>query len=367
MRLLDRYILREYLVYFAYCLAAFSMIFIVFDLSGEISKMIQAKLSVGRIVLYYVCVLAPTLEYILPASLLFATLYTLWQLTKNNELEAMRSSGLSLARIMVPFLGVGIVASLVLGIMRETVSPVISMWTQDFRDSKYREDGQQILTDQSYYNRENLRLWRIDKMDLRHPSKLIGVKVRIERPDGTREREILASKAEWLDGQWWFFDVQIRNYDRADNPVTQADLPPDETRGPREIVFLNEKPSEMLTQIKKKWEYLSSREMILYLRHNRNLSDRTIAEIRFNLYNRLAMPWACLVVTFFAIPVGAKTGRRDMLSGVFLALGFFVGYYFLSHVGMFMAQKEMIWPFLGAWLSNAAFLTTGIVMAVRMR
>ncbi|MBA4388813.1 MAG: hypothetical protein C0404_12590 [Verrucomicrobia bacterium] len=367
MRILDRYILREYLTYFAYCLVAFSMIFIVFDLSGEISKMIQSKTPFIDILVYYVFAMGPTLEYIMPASLLFATLYTLWQLTRNNELEAMRANGVSLTRIMMPFLGVGLAATVFIWVMKETINPSANMWTDDFRDNRYKSNAQSILTDKSYFNRADLRLWRIDKIDLRRPSKLIGVKLQIDRADGTRDREIFASKAEWLDGQWWFWDVQIRHYDKLDHPVTEMDLQESETHGPREMAFLGEKPSDLLNQIKKKWEYLSSREMLTYLRHNKSLSPKTIAELTYNLYNRTAMPWACLIVTFFAIPVGARTGRQDVLTGIFMAMAFFIGYYALSNAGMFLAMSNVVWPFIGAWLSNIVFLATGIVMATRMR
>lgn len=367
MKLIDKYLLREYLTHLTYCLLAFCMIFVIYDISGEISKMIQHKTPVAIIALYYLATLGPSMEYILPASLLFATLYTLWQLTKSNELTAMRASGISLLRIMMPFLSVGIIASGFIWALKDTINPRANMWTDDLREAGYDLTAQKIATDQSYMNSKDNRRWRIDKIDINHPSQLIGVRVLEQRKDGTREREIFASKAEWLDGEWWFHDVQIRRYDTDDNPVRKDDLPEQETHGSRVMLQLTEKPTDFLTQLKKKWEYLTSREVRAYLAANQNLSGKTIAEIRFDLFSRTAMPFACLIVTFFAVPVGARTGRQDMISGIFMAMAFFIGYYAIANVGMFTAKSERIWPLLGAWLSNIVFLTTGVIMAVRMR
>ena len=50
-----------------------------------------------------------------------------------------------------------------------------------------------------------------------------------------------------------------------------------------------------------------------------------------------------------------------------MAMAFFFGFYLLNQVGIFMAKRLWVAPWIGAWMSNAVFLVTGIVLAIRMR
>lgn len=363
---MDKYLLRRYLAPMIYCLAAFSMVYVVYDLFDHLAKFIEVKTPLILVIRYYLCLLLPTLEYIVPASLLLATLYTLWRLTRNNELTAMRASGVSLYRLMLPFLAVGVTFSLISAVIKETIAPRAQQWATDFSNNGYRKLEHKIHFNQAYYNSTAHRLWLIDKFDLKSTHRLIKVKVTQEREDGSRAKEIFAKKAEWLDGKWWFYDAQVQKYDVHDNPVgsVKALVPGSDTV--IEMPSLSEKPSDFVNEVKS-WEFFSTREMLHYLAKRPSLSEETIAQKRFDLHSRLAMPWACFIVTLFGIPTGARSGRQTALAGIFLTMLFFFGFYALTQVGMFLGKTQIIWPWLGAWLSNIVFLVAGIGMIRRMR
>jgi lipopolysaccharide export LptBFGC system permease protein LptF len=107
--------------------------------------------------------------------------------------------------------------------------------------------------------------------------------------------------------------------------------------------------------------------MVRYLKEHKGSSGKDIAQRKVELHRRLAMPWACLIVTLFGIPAGSKSARQNALSGVFLAVGFFLAFYFLNQVGAFLGIKEVISAWLGAWLSNIVFMIVGIWLMVRIR
>ncbi|MDA0991053.1 MAG: LptF/LptG family permease, partial [Verrucomicrobia bacterium] len=73
MKILDRYILRSLLVPLAYCLMAFAMLFIIWDLFEHMSQFLEARTPLTMVGLYYVLLLLPTLEFLAPASLLLAS------------------------------------------------------------------------------------------------------------------------------------------------------------------------------------------------------------------------------------------------------------------------------------------------------
>lgn len=360
MRILDKYLLREYLVPVAYCLLAFSMIFVISDLFANVTDFMDVHTPLLLIVLYYLAVLAPNLEFLIPASLLLATLYSLWQLCRNNELTAMRATGVSFGRITMPFLAVGLVATFVSAGLKETVAPAANQWAEDFKHNDFKPLKQRLRRDQRYYNSHAHRQWHIGYFDLNDPTRLYRVEVEEEREDGTPSRTLLAKKALWLDGEWWFFSLAEQLYTREGYPKGDLTRIAGSNYGKR-LVF-PERPEDFVTEAKG-WMFLNTAQMIRYLSTRPDLSKDELARKWFDIHSRLAMPWACLIVTLFGIPVGIQHGRQSALNGVFIAVALFFGFYALMQVGLLLGKSRIIWPWLGAWLSNIVFLSAGVIMA----
>ena len=363
MKLMDKYLLQEYLTNVAYCLVLFCMIYVIFDLFGHLTSFLDAKTPFYLICVYYICVMTPTLEYLIPASLLLATLYTLWQLTRNNEFTAMRASGISLFRIMMPFLGVGVVFTLVTAGIKESVGPRAAQWADTFNHAKFRTTRQSPYHNVAYYNRTTRRQWLIGKLDPRTPDLLLDIKIKQERPDGTTAEEIVAAKAEWINGQWWFFGMTVQPYDLNGNPKGSR---PREAGAAKPMGSLTEQPSDFVNEVTPA-EFLTSLDMARFIASHKDLSRERLAQKRFELHSRLAMPWACLIVTLFGIPAGASSGRQSALTGIFLAMGFFFGFYALIQVGILVGNRGVVAPWLGAWLSNIVFLAAGMLMMFRLK
>lgn len=361
MKLIDRYLLREYLATLFYCMFGFGMLFVLADLFSHVAKFIETGSSLLVVLRYYACFLAVRAEYVVPASLMLATLYTLWQLTRHNELTAMRAGGIGLHRIIMPFLAVGLLFTAANIAIKELVSPQAAFWLAGFFNNTDDENGDHRLITLKYMNADHYREWTIDAFDFTRPTVLHGVHITQEREDGTIDRKIAADRAEWADDCWWFYNASVLEYGQSDNPMGAAKL-----LGPKiNMPDLTELPSDFANEIKP-WEFLSSLEMKRYLDLHSRLSSETAARRRFYLHSRMAMPWACLIVTLFAIPAGATTGRQSAMAGIFLAMAFFFGFYALDRIGMFVSIKQLVSPLPGAWLSNMVFLVAGLIMLARM-
>src|SRR5436190_5274337 len=123
MRLLDRYLLRELLVPLGYCLVGFVMFWVFSDLFTQLNHFQNQKLTFQDMAEYYLLSVPEILAFILPIALLLALLYTLTNHARHNEITAMRSAGISLWRLCLPYLTVGFIASIVLFVLNEFVAP----------------------------------------------------------------------------------------------------------------------------------------------------------------------------------------------------------------------------------------------------
>src|SRR3989338_3256885 len=121
MRTVDRYLLRCYLMPFAYCLAAFLLVMLIYDFSINLEDFIDGKVRLDVILEYFVYSLPMKITDVIPMASLLSVLYCIGQLKKHNEILALQASGVSLARIMVPFLCFGLFLSGVVLVLNETL------------------------------------------------------------------------------------------------------------------------------------------------------------------------------------------------------------------------------------------------------
>jgi len=364
MKIVDRYLTKELMLPLTYCLAGFTMLYVVFDVFDKLSTFISAKAPAMIILKYYGCHIALMVEFIFPACMLLSTLYTLWNLTRNNELIAMRASGISMLRIMTPFLSVAIMLSLTVLLTREFVVTKTAFWAKNLEKTKFKQTEKIIIKDVAYYNDVTKRQWLIGQIDINHPEEIEHLRLTSYKRDGTRISEIYARKASWLDGKWWLFRMQAQEFNEDGYPSKNYSVTGSEYG--KLMINLTERPMDFLTEIKP-LEQHSLVETRRYMRTRKDLTAEVKTQLSYDFHQRTALPWACLIVTIFAIPAGASSGRQSMISGVFTAIALFFGYYLLIQLGMYFGKKNIIAPWLGAWIPNIVFFLAGILMFRRIR
>ncbi len=367
MKLVDKYLLRSYLVPLAYCLVTFTMLYVIFDLFYYLQDFLEAKTPVRHIVLYYLFNIPPNIVYIVPVSLLLAALYTLSQLTKTNELIAMRACGLSIYRLMAPFIGVALGATLSVALMNELLGPRLAYWCEQFirMQEKDRPISVHIAYNLPYKNAAAGRTWMIGELDTRK-LEMSNVLVTQQRPDGSDEYKIHTRHAKWLDGRWWFSEVSIQQY-RLDG--VPAGPPKMELH--REMFEFDEEPRHFIAEIKdplQNPQFFSSHELYDYIRTHSPMSPAYRAILDTEIHRKLAMPLMCLIVTLLGIPFGAaQHGRKGAFMAIVFAICLFFAFYVVSNVGIALGKKQVIAPWLAGWLPNLLFFTLGAGMVYRMR
>ncbi len=362
MKLVDKYILKNVLTPLTYCLLAFLMLFVIFDLFSNLSDFIEAGTPLPQVLRFYIYLLPSILIFIVPISLLLAVLYGLSSLTRSNELTAMRASGISLYRLMIPIIGIGLCATLIVGAVNETLAPWSAYWTDQFVRAETYDGEVSFFVTQNlpYKNPRERRDWIIGEFD-RETYDMLRIEVYQEHEGGAGSQRLIARKGQWDGSQWWFFDVTTQELDPRGYPMG----------APRTVSMmmmdqLNEQPRDFIN-VTKDPEFLSSRELIAFLRAHQHISEEALARHAVDLHYRLAMPWTCLIVTLLGLPMGAHTGRKGALRGIIMALVLFFSFYVFINLGMALGKKQMIDPWLSVWTPNLIFLVIGVVMVRHMR
>lgn len=360
MKILTRYLLRSLLFPLFYCLLAFVLIYIIAELFDNFGDLLESGISAADMARYYSLVLPPVIVQTLPVCLLLATLYSLSILTRHSEITAMRAGGVSIYRVVIPFIAVGAVAAIATAFLNEKVTPDAAYRASKFMEYHRAGGDASIYFIRNLALKNNQHVWMIQRLDTRDYS-MHNVELIRQRADGSDEVKYQAGRAMWVDGRWWFTDVTIQRY----RPNGDLDGPPSMLLQ-REMRELSETPQTFLSEIKEP-HYMSSSEMRRYLRSRQDVSSRTRALLRTDLHARLAAPFICLIVTIIGVPVGAHTGRKGAFAGIMTAVSLFFAFYLLQLVSQALGKQEMIPAWLGGWLPVLVFGAASPLMIYRMR
>lgn len=358
MKLLSRYVLREFLVPLFYCLTGFTAIYVLFELFGSFSRIAESHLPVSTIVRYFLGYLAPYFMYLAPAALMLATLYTMWNFCRHSEIVAMRASGVSFLAIVKPVLFVASLMALFVLWVNEWYVPREAQWAKRLRNERFNLSKLERADDLVYRNARDNRVWTVRASEDPSGTHLLGVKVTQDRTSGARFYCILADRADYLDREWWFTNPKTIHYDEKGEEVpsiTQAlDALPF-----RAMPQFDERPSDILLQ-NRDWRYNSIRGKLRFIRNHKDLTEDQRREFFFDAVAQIFAPLACIVITLFAIPAGIASGRQSVFKGILGALVMFFAYYALSIGGMVLANKGFVEPIAAAAIPPIVFLVLGL-------
>lgn len=380
MRLLDRYLLRELLIPLSYCLSGFLIFWISFDLFSELADFQKEKMSFLEVAHFYVITAPELLVVVMPIALLLALLYSLTNHARHNELTAIRAAGVSMVRICLPYLGVGLLFSGFLFALNEFWVPKSYDAAKELRSRRLAEAGESGRWEHNlnFRNARDGRIWNIqafnlDTFEMRAPQITWS-------GDAGMRRSLIATNAIWTNGSWTFQDAQEFNYPSVEeeaSAVQDGSHSEEATRTPvLTIPELSETPEHIKSEVKVKSLQdlkaarkiqLSIAEILSYLRLHPDLNPRFNAMLHTRLHERIATPWTCLVVVLIAIPFGAPSGRRNVFAGVAMSIFICFAFFVLTRFCLALGAGGHLPPWLAAWLPNIVFAATGLALIRRMR
>lgn len=365
MRILFRYVFREFCQPLAYCLTGFLSIYVLFELFGVFNRMMEAKPGWERIVIYFAGYLAPYFEWLAPACLMLATLYTMWSFCRHSELIAMRASGVGFFAIVRPMLLAAFIMAVFVSWVNEAFVPKYGQWAKQFRNAKFEVAAMSNQDNIVYHNAVASRTWNVGAAMNDDATLLEDVAISEDWPSGGRKRTIKSPRAEYLDGEWWLMEPIVFYFDtngvEIPSPVPELEKLsfrrfPDFSESPRDFVLQNRDPA-----------FYSTSDRLRFMSTHPNMSQKFRREMEYDLWAQLASPFACIVITLFAIPAGVATGRQSVFKGIVGALVMFFAFYALTIGCMILSRIGFMPAIPAAILPGIVFLGAGVYMFHRQR
>ncbi|MGA7109552.1 MAG: LPS export ABC transporter permease LptG [Terracidiphilus sp.] len=357
-RILDEYVVREFLGMFFLVLAGFVMLMLVFtffELVGDILRNHIPLTTVGD----YLINLTPSMLYqISPLAVLIAVLVTFGVLNRNSEVVAMKATGISLYRLVVPIVSISAVLAVCLFLFDQYYLPQANRKQEALRSTIKGRPPQTFLQPE--------RKWMFGEPRAGEASRIFYYQFFDPNTDEFANlsifefdpstfaitRRIFASRAFWnaRTDAWTFQNGWARDFEGA----TQTRYQEFKFTSFAEV---HEQPSYFTK------ESLQSQEMNFgqldrYIRDLRQSGFDTM-RLRVALWHKLAYPLISVVMAVLAIPFALSMGRRGSLTGIAVAIAVALTYWVVDGLFGAMGNVNYLPAALAAWSPDILFGLTG--------
>ncbi len=360
MKILRTYILREAVLPFFLSLGVLTCIFLLGNLIRLANMVINKGVSIatiGMVFLYYVPFL---LGYTLPIACLTAVILTFGRLSADNEIIAIRASGIHLKRLLLPLAVIGILVSLFSVILNDRIIPHAHYEQRKLLKNVGAQNPAALLEPGIFiraFEDQILFIYRIEG------NKLYGVRIYQPQKDGPT-RTIIAREGEFtripgedkiklklmdgtadepnLENPDNFYKLRFNKYFMTLDLSRDSDQPVDK------------KPKSMtLSELRTKIQEL--RQLFV---------DATPLETEF--YRKISWSFSAMIFILLGFPIAVVTHRREKTANIALAIMLAAFYYLVSLGCEALSMQNILMPAVAMWIPNAAGLGLALFFNYRL-
>ncbi len=359
IRILDRYVLREFLHYLLMGLLLFVGLFVVVDLFEKLDTFVDNGAKFLHVATYYLYGIPYILVLTTPIAMLLASLLALGQFSRTGEMAAMSSAGVSNLRVLQPVLVFALFVAGVSFSLAEWIMPEASVRRDQVLEEQIKDDSGTGLSRKRHvtYIGRGDRLYYIKTIDPRRRLLRDIVVQQFNRTDGRRTlgTRLDAREAHRSDGIWVFRSGFARN----GMPEGEAAVHFKNfwtTRIAERIEdFVRVEPDPML---------MGRGGLAKYIQRLRESSARTRKyEVEYHL--KLAFPLINVIIVLVGTSISIRLRRTGMALG--FGLSVFIGftYYAFIRAGQAIGYNGGLPPLISAWLGNIVFFAMAMGFQVR--
>ena len=332
VRTLDRYVFSSWVRIFVLTALGFPLVSILINLTDTLNKLLDRGLTMREIVVSYIYSIPENAFIVMPASVLFATVFTVGAMGRYSELTAAKAGGMSFHRVMLPVFVASVLAmglAFVVGEMApgatarqlELQKATPSRPTRSRYNFVYRGDDGWVYT--------------VRSLEL-----------------GTRQLKQL------------LLERQGRGLDYPGLVITADSASYDATRRAWEVKSGTSRviagPSKQATFAFRRLRLraLTQTPADLLADANKLIVEQAL---------KLALPATCLIIALFGAPLAVQAPRAGAAIGVAISLGTTVVFLLLTQIMKAVGAGGLLDPTLAAWLPNLVFLLAALVLLGRVR
>jgi LPS export ABC transporter permease LptF/LPS export ABC transporter permease LptG len=358
--IIDDFVLRDFLTYLGMVLSTFillTLIFTFFELLGDIIRNKVPVLTLGA----YLLNVTPSMIYLMtPLSVLIAVLVTFGLMQKSSELTAMKATGISLYRIILPIMIIAAVVSCGLFFFDQFYIPSANTRQETLRNQIKGKPPQTYLRpDRKWIFGEHNTIYYYEFFDPDQDRFASFSAFKLDPHTFQLTRRVYASRAHWEEGMnKWIFES---GWSRSLEGSSIEDF---KTFDVATFNDMNEPPGYFKKEVKQSSE-MNYEELRQYIRDLQQ-SGFDVVRLRVQLHKKFAFPVITFIMAVLAVPFSVSTGRKGALTGVAVAIGIAIVYLVTSGLFEAMGNANQLPAALAAWAPDIIFGMAGGYLVLKV-
>jgi lipopolysaccharide export system permease protein len=367
MKIVDRYLVKQFLMTMVFGLIALTIIFVVIDMMENLDDFIDQNVPADVVFHYYFVFSPEIIKLITPVGVLFAALFTAGKAANLSELTAIKASGVSFFRFMLPFLVTALIVSLISIYFAGYLVPMANK-TKVNIERNYLKRGFVYSGSDIFFQDSRTRIVSISYFD---ESRNTAHRISIQEFNKNDLTEMLSR----IDAQTLVYDTTTkvwiaqngvkRIFNSSVSFASAGKNQTDEYFTQSTLDYLNFSPDELFFKQQKPEEMNLDELKTLIQSQEKAGNDPTAVLIEY--YSRFSFPMASIIVVLFGLPISAnkRKGGLAVQVGINILVTFI--YLVFMKVSQAFGKNGAMDPLLTAWFANIVFLAAAFVNLPRMR
>ena len=353
-KILDRYIISEVLSFVALTASALTIMLIVRDLFYSMDLLINEKIAWQYVIKLLLYRLPAYLVLTFPMSLLASSELAIGRLSTNSEITAMRAGGISLRRIIIPFVAAALVISILSFLINDYIVPEAHSAYLNIRQENILKKGPSYIKRNVFFRDAENRYFYINRFNEENMTMQDIMIYELNREHFSRT--ITAKKGEWAAATWKLENVTMHNYDEEGNATHEMNFAVMDIIVKEDLqkFFINQRgPFEM-----------NSKE----LEQQINILQQAGADtktLEVMLHMKYSVPFSGLIFVLLGVPLGLQIKRGSTAIGIIISIILVFVYYVFVSAARSFGNVGVVDTALAAWLPNIIFAILGMILIFR--
>lgn len=357
IKIIDRYISKNFIKSFFLSLIAFVGIFLVSQLFKVIRYVSDGRFSGSESIIYILTLIPKILIDVAPLAVLLGSLMTISSMASNLEIISLKTAGVSFKRIVLfPIIISGIIAVSVF-IINDSLYPYSLKINREIRSGESMDQEAPLEKNNAFLRGENGNyIYLMGKIN-----RETGFGENIEIVDLNEsfdkvERIITAKEGRYnfTKKMWMLKDANIFDGEKVQKPVTEKIFAEEK---------YNDEPDKFITQ-RVTPRTLTIKELKKAVREIKSVGGDT-RELLVEIGNRYSFPFASFIISFLGLSLGSRYVRGASAISMALSVALGYGYYIVQASFEALSINGFLNPFVGGWIPNLIFLGVGIYFMYR--
>lgn len=358
----NRYIFKELIPPYAMNLLFFIFVFLMRQILEITNVIVNYQVSLIAFFLMLAYSIPFFLAYIIPMSVMMSVLLTFLRLSNDNEIVALKASGISIYHLLPPVI--------LFSVLNALLTAYMAIYGLPWGQQSYKQMAMNVvqsnfnvgLKERQFNDSFDGVMFYVNKIDLNNNS-LKDIYIEDQRNEGF-STTIVSPNGRIFNGEDRLsFILSLNN-----GVINQVNL---KSRAVHSISFdsyalqLDLKDAvNKIRKKKRKSKEMHLGELVAFLK-TETIKTKNYYSAWVEFHKKFSIPFACIALGILAVPLGVQSSSSRKSAGLGIGLVAFLMYYLLLSAGLVFSEAGNLSPVVGMWIPNVIMGGLGIVLLVR--